>query len=287
MVERREGTSTEGRGLGHSFGFDNMERGEDGVDFKKRRPTYPIGDNPRGREIDFQASDLNEAYGSTRNPVFRAYRGRAPLEGQKFEDPQRIGQLQKPSQLRPQLPPRTVDTAALDAAKEIERAALAASDFGRLFPSVSISAPAGGSNVARGTQLYIEAPATDLRNLQAATLYIDSQAVDRRVLPRGDQDGTPKDFRFQFYYSVPSDRALGSMTVSVHVFNISSAAQGMIADDALNAPPLTDGTRTGLPSIKNDRKHQATSSLAYQPQNDETGLLRTPEGIATLTVNVV
>ena len=94
MVEKRDSTSTEGRGLGHSWADDNVERGEDGVDFIKRRPTYPLGDDPRGREIDFEETSTDEAYVSTRNPIVRAYRGRAPLEGQPFGLPKSLGSLE-------------------------------------------------------------------------------------------------------------------------------------------------------------------------------------------------
>ena len=144
MVERREATSTEGAGLGFSFAADNVERGEPDADFIKRRPTYPLGDDPRGREIDFQVLDTTESYGSTRNPVVRAYRGKAPLEGQDYEAPARVGSLQKVKDLRPDLPPRSVDVAALDIIKERDRAILAATNFEALWPQVVIDMPSPG-----------------------------------------------------------------------------------------------------------------------------------------------
>ena len=91
MAEHRDKTTTEGSGLGHSWADDNVGRGDPDVDFIKRRPKFPFGDNPRGREIDFTDTTGTEAYGSTRNQVFRAYRGKAPIEGQPFGMPVRKG----------------------------------------------------------------------------------------------------------------------------------------------------------------------------------------------------
>ena len=285
MVERRDGTSTEGSGLGHSWADDNVERGEDGADFIKRRPTYPIGDDPRGREIDFEATDTDEAYGSTRNPVVRAYRGKAPLEGQEFGMPARVGSLDKISDLRPALPTRSVDTAALDAAKETERAALEASNFGALFPTVTIDSPSPGATFSPGEQVTIKTTVTDLRSIHQSTLQIDGQFVDRRVLDRRDQDST-KEHQFTFIFDIPSTRALGPMEITVRGFNLSSAAQGMIADDAINNPPQSDGIQTGVGTL-DGRLGQSDGTQANPPLLDTTGLLRTPEGVTSITVNIV
>ena len=66
MVEKRDKTTTEGRGLGHSWADDNVARGDPDVDFIKRRPKFPFGDNPRGREIDFTDTTGDEAYASNK-----------------------------------------------------------------------------------------------------------------------------------------------------------------------------------------------------------------------------
>jgi len=285
MVERREGTSTEGRGLGHSWADDNVERGEDGADFVKRRPTYPLGDNPRGREINYESSEDGESYAS-KNKVYRAYRGHAPLEGQDFGAPERVGSLQKISDLRPELPSRSVDTDALDAAKEIERQRLAATDFAALFPSVVIDAPSAGASFSPGAEILIKAAANSLRNLTSATLYIDNLAVDRRVIDRRDQDSTAA-YTFLFIYPVPAVRPLGPMSITVRAFNFATSFQGMIADDATNSPPQADDIQTGIGSDNNEIKSQATSSLLFSPQLEQTGILRTPEGVYSLTVNIV
>lgn len=285
MVERREGTSTEGRGLGHSWADDNVERGEEGVDFVKRRPTYPIGDDPRGREIQYDDSSPEQSYAS-RNSVFRAYRGKAPLEGQDFGMPKRVGSLDKIKDLRPELPNRSVDTAALDAAKELERQQLEATGFTALFPTVSISSPGPGASFSPGAEITISAPASTLRNLTSATLYVDNVPVARRVIDRRDQDSTPA-FTFMFIYRVPANRALGPMSLTVRAFNFATAAQGFVADDAINYPPQADDLQTGAGSANNEFKHQATSSLEFSPQLEATGILRTPEGVASITVNIV
>lgn len=285
MVERRDGTSTDGSGLGHSWADDNVERGEEGADFVKRRPTYPIGDDPRGREIDFEATSTDEAYGSTRNPVVRAFRGKAPLEGQAFGMPARVGSLDSVSDLRPSLPTRSVDTAALDAAKQTERAILAATDFGALFPTVAIDSPSPGATFSPGEQVTIRATVTDLRNIHQSTLQIDGQYVDRRVLDRRDQDSATE-YQFIFLYDIPAARVLGPMEITVRGFNMSSAAQGMIADDAINDPLLSDGIRTGVGTL-DGRLGQSHGSQANPPLLDTTGLLRTPEGVTSITVNVV
>jgi len=283
MVERRESTSAEGKD--HSWADDNVERGEHGADFVKRRPTYPLGDNPRGREINYESSEDGESYAS-KNKVFRAYHGKAPLEGQDFGAPARVGSLNKLSDLRPELPSRSVDTAALDAAKEIERERLIATDFAALFPTVSISEPGAGATFSPGSEITIRAPASSLRSLTSATLYIDNVAVERRVIDRRDQGGATS-YNFLFIYSVPTNRPLGAMAITVRAFNFATAFQGMIADDAINNPPQADDIQTGIGSDNNEIKSQATSSLLFSPQLEQTGILRTPEGVYSLTVNIV
>lgn len=285
MVERREGTSTEGRGLGHSWADDNVERGADGVDFIKRRPTYPLGDNPRGREIQYQDSSPSESYGS-KNSVYRAYRDKAPLEGQAFGMPERVGSLDKLKDLRPELPNRAVDTAALDAAKEIERAELEATDFAALFPTVVIESPAPGATFSPGGQITVQARATVLRYLTSATLYVGNRAVARRVIDRRDQEVT-QEFIFTFIYTLPANQPLGSLDLTVRAFNFATSNQGFIADDAVNNPPQADDLQTGKGSDNNEFKHQATSSLEYSPQLEATGILRTPEGVSSISINIV
>lgn len=285
MVERREGTSTEGKGLGHSWADDNVERGADGVDFIKRRPTYPLGDDPRGRELQYQDESPSQSYAS-KNSVYRAYRDKAPLEGQDFGMPERVGALDKLKDLRPELPDRAVDTVALDAAKELEREQLKATDFGALFPSVFIQTPAGGATYSPGAQLTVTAPTTSLRSLTSATLYVGNRAVARRTIDRRDQDATQA-FTFIFIYNIPIDQPLGPLDITVRAFNFATASQGFIADDAVNNPPLADDIQTGKGSDNNEFKHQATSSLEYSPQLEATGILRTPEGVSSITINIV
>lgn len=279
MTEKRESTGAEYTDF--SFAADNVERGEDGADFIKRYPNYPIGDDPKGREINFENESTDEAYGSTRNPVVRAYRGKAPLEGQDYTDPKKAGKLSRASGLRPESPSRSVSTAALDAAKEIERAALEASNFGALFPTVTLDSPSPGATFSPGGQITIRATVTDLNTILSATLEIDGQAVDRRVLDRRDQ--ATKLHQFIFIYNIPSSRALGSMDITVRGFNLSSSAQGMIADNAVDPNSPIDqavGTLDG-------RLGQSDGTQAYPPLLAATGLLRTPEGVTSITVNIV
>jgi len=281
-VERREGTSTEGSGLGHSFAADNVERGEEGVDFIKRRPTYPIGDDPRGREIDFRTDDINESYGSTRNPIVRAYRGRAPLEGQDFNAPARRGSLPTIASLRPELPKRSVDTVALDILKDQQREVLLATNFGALFPIVTIDSPAPGATFSPGGQITIRATVEDLRGVFSATLEVDGLAVDRRTIDPRDRDSL-KVHQFIFIYDIPATRALGPLAITVRGFNIATSFQGMIADDAPDTSPEIDqavGTLDG-------RLGQSDGSQAVAPRLQKTGILRTPEGISNITVNII
>ncbi len=281
MAEKRDNTSTEGSGLGHSWADDNVERGEDGVDFIKRRPTYPLGDDPRGREIDFEATTTDEAYGSTRNPVVRAFRGKAPLEGQTFGAPKRVGSLDTLKDLRPELPDRSVDTVALDAAKDQERAVLEATNFGAIFPTVTLDSPAPGATFSPGGQITIKATVTDIRSVFSATLEIDGQAVDRRSLDPRDRDST-KEHQFIFIYNIPSDQALGSMSITVRGFSMTTSSQAMIADDAPDTSPEINqavGTLDG-------RLGQSHGTQAFPPLLQKTGLVRTPEGVSSITVNI-
>jgi hypothetical protein len=281
MVEHREKVDTEGRGLGHSWADDNVVRGEPGVDFEKRRVKFPFGDDPRGREIDFEDTTGAESYGSTRNPVVRAFRGKAPLEGQNYESPSRVAGLQRVTSLRPELPSKTTADAANAALQESQRHQLRTTNFQALFPSVSISSPAPGTTFAPGSEITIIAPATDMYSLFSATLEIDNQGVDRRVIDRRDQGSTPS-FDFRFIYTVSPTRVLGPMTITVRAFNFTVAAQGIIADDALSTTNIRSGIGTldGSPG-------SSTSAADYQKLFNETGFLRTPEGVSSITVNIV
>lgn len=285
MVEHREGTSPE-EGTDFSFGADNVERGDPDVDFIKRKPTYPWGDDPRGREIDFEAGadDPGQSYGS-KNPVFRAYKGRAPLEGQDFGDPSKAGSLQKISDLRPELPPQSVDFAALEGAKESERGILRATNFTALFPSVVINTPPPGASFSPGAQLEIRATVSSLRNITSATLFIDNRPVDDKSLDRRDQD-VAQEHIFIFLYNIPTNRSLGPMDITVRGFNINSAAQGMIADDARNNPPNADDITLGVGTL-DGRLGQSQGSQAQPPLLAPTYILRTPEGVSSISVNIV
>lgn len=285
-IERREGTST-GEDVVHSFADDNVARGEPGADFIKRFPTFPWGDNPRGREIDYDAAtadNAGESYGS-KNAVFRAFKGRAPLEGQDYRNPSLIAALPKTTDLRPDLPSLSTDDVANAAAQAAERAALEASNFSAIFPTVSISTPMGGDNVALGSEITIRATGRALRNITSAVLIVDGRPVDQRVVDRRDQ-GVAADLDFIFIYRIPSNRALGLMNITVRVFNISSAAQGIIADDARNLPPQGDDVQLGVGTL-DGRLGQSHGSQALPPLLEQTYLLRTPEGVANISVNVV
>lgn len=279
MTERRDKTSAES--IDFSFAADNVERGEPDADFIKRRVTYAFGDNPRGREINFRATTTDEAYGSTRNPVFRAYRGKAPLGGQSYESPVRAGQLPGISDLRVELPSRSVATAALDAAKVVEREALEASNFAAIFPTVTLDSPAPGVTFSPGDQVTIRATVASISTVFAATLEVDGQAVDRRALDRRDQ--STNEHQFIFIYSIPANRALGPMTITVRGFNVVTSAQGMIADDAVGTSPSINqavGTLDG-------RLGQSHGTQALAPRLEATGILRTPEGVTSIIVNIV
>jgi hypothetical protein len=286
MVEHREGTSPD-EGSDFSFGADNVERGDPDVDFIKRKPTYPWGDDPRGREIDYEAADadnLGESYAS-KNPVFRAYQGRAPLEGQQFGAPSRVGSVQKVSDLRPALPNQSVDFAALEAAKAIERGILEATNFAALFPNVSIELPAPGASFSPGSQLEVRATVNSLRNITSATLIIDNHPVDTKFLDRRDQDAAQR-HTFTFLYNISSSRSLGPMDITVRGFNINSSAQGFIADDARNNPPNADAIDIGVGTL-DGRLGQSHGSQAQPPLLAPTYILRTPEGVSSISVNIV
>ena len=282
-IERREGTTTEGRGLGHSFAADNVARGDADADFVKRRPTYPIGDDPRGREIDFEDETGDESYG--RNQVFRAYRGQAPIEGQEFGMPSRVGALTKVSQLRPELFSKSVDTVVLDAQKALDRQALEDSDFGLLFPQLGVASPAPGSTFSPGSELRVEAHATDLRGIYGATLEIDGKFVERKAVHPSERDSA-RDKVFVFFYQIPSNQLLGTMDITVRAFNISTSMRGFVADDAINLPPqgrdidLAVGTLDG-------RIGRLGSTSKTNPQLQEGGMLRAPEAVVNFTINIV
>lgn len=282
MVERREKTSTEGRGLGHSWADDNVVRGDPEVDFIKRRPSFPFGDNPRGREINFTTEDTDEAYGSTIKPVFRAYRGRAPIEGQVFGQPTRKGKIiQNVRLIRPEVPDRSTDDTTNADLQNQQLGDLVASNFQALYPTPTITSPAPGATFSPGDSITVVAPVSALRNIHSATLEIDNQAVDRRTIDRRDQDST-KDHTFRFIYPVPTDRALGPMSITVRAFNMNTANRGIIQDDALG----TDPRRTGLGTL-DGRPGSKTAAADYQKLLGETGLLRSPEGVVSIVVNIV
>jgi hypothetical protein len=281
MAEKRDKTDTSGRGLGHSWADDNVERGAPDADFEKRRPTYPLGDDPRGREIDFEDDSGRESYG--KNDVYRAYRGQAPIEGQEYGAPVRAGKIYKKVQdLRPEQPNRSTNIEYHAALQAGQAAELTATNFQALMPSPTISTPAPGASFSPGATLEVIAPTTALRNLHSAILEINGLAVERRVIDRRDQDSTTQ-HDFHFFYTIPSNQPLGSMSVTVRVFNMESAFRGVIADDAL----FTTNVQTGIGSAEHPRPGSATSSDAYQLQLDDTGILRQHAGAVSITVNIV
>lgn len=280
-IERREGTSTEGRGLGFSFSADNVDRGDPELNqFIKRRLTYPWGDNPRGREIEFQDQRQPKEAGT-----FRAYRGLVPIEGQDPLAPKRVVRVGSIKEIRPDPPNRSVDTAALEAAKGAERATLLATDFHAIFPKATITVPSPGAAVSRGSRITVKVSATDIRAIYSCTLFIDGQPVDRRNLDRRDQDHNRQQ-EFIFLYDIPADRALGSMEITARVFDIESSVQGVIADDAIND---FQGQFRGAVGSQDGRIGRTGSTEKTNPQLeiDTQQYLRTPEGISSITVNVV
>ncbi len=281
-TERRESTDTDGRGLGHSFAADNVERGTpEGNQFIKRRPTYPIGDNPRGREIRWNEQEAPDQKGD----IFRAYKGLVPIEGQDPFAPKRVIRVGSTKELRPASPSRSTDTAANLAAQEAQRSQLRSTDFGALFPSATITVPAPGASVSRGTTIPINVTGTHIVSVMSATLFVDGQPVDRIALDRSAQQSTPT-AEFTFRYRIPADRALGTMTIEARVYSIEVAAQGVILDDAINE---FDTQFRGGVSTLDGRLGQAGSTSQTSPKLDQdpSMYLRTPEGVSSITVNVI
>lgn len=282
-VEHRDKTTTEGKGLGHSWADDNVARGDSDVDFIKRRPKFPLGDDPRGREIDFTDTTGKEAYGSTRNQVFRAYRGKAPIEGQPEGMSARKGKIfQNVRLLRPELPNKSTDDIANAGLQASQTGARQASGFKIQFPTVGITSPAPGATFSPGDTLTVIAPASALRNLHSAVLELDGVAVARRVLDRRDQDSTTN-FEFRFIHPLSPVQALGPMSLTVRVFNMETANRGFIADDALGTRPDIRGATGTL----DGHKGSATSSNSYQLQLNETGYLVGAGGIVSININII
>jgi len=286
MVERRDGTSTGLEVTDFSFASDNVERGEDGADFIKRRPTYPIGDDPRGRELGYAnatADNPEESYAS-KNMMFRAYKGQAPLEGQDFGMPRRIGKLDRIKDLRPELPTRSVDFVALERFKEEERRLLEDSGFEVLFPTTEIISPLPGNSFSSGTSIQIHAIGKHQGlqgGLHRAILYVDGLAVDSIVLDRRDQAVAMQQDWF-FNYDIPSSKS-GNMEITVRSFNMAISNRGIVADDALNFPPRNEDVEGALGTL-DGRPGSKTSSAKYQPLLDETHYVRTPGGSSSITV---
>ena len=281
-IERREGTSTEGRGLGHSFSADNVDRGDPDLNqFIKRRPTYPLGDNPRGREIRWNDQESPDHKGS----IFRSYKGLVPIEGQDPLAPKRIIRVGSIKDLRPELPNRSVDQAALEAAQEAERSTLISTDFHAIFPKAEITEPSPGTSFSPGDRITIKVKATDIRAIYSCTLFIDGKPVDRRNLDRRDQDHI-REIEFIFLYDIPSNRSLGSMDITARVFDIESSAQAVIADDARND---FQGQFRGAVGSQDGRIGRLGSTSKTNPQLEiePNQYLRTPEGISTIMVNIV
>lgn len=281
-IERRDSTDTDGRGLGHSFAADNVDRGTaDGNQFIKRRPTYPLGDNPRGREIDWNEQDSDSQVGS----IFRAYKGLVPIEGQDPLNPKRVIRVGSVKELRPESPPRSIDSAAIEAAQEVQRAALVATNFQALFPTSTITEPSPGASVSQGSTITVRVTGTSLMSVSSCTLFVDGQPVDRRNLSRSEQ-GISSNVEFIFLYAIPSSRALGSMSIEARVFSIETSAQGVIADTAINE---YDGQFQGAVGSQDGRIGRTGSTSQTNPQLeiDPSQYLRTPEGISIISVNVV
>jgi hypothetical protein len=284
-IERREGTST-GSDIVHSFAEDNVERGEPGVDFVKRKPTYPIGDDPRGREINFEAdAESGEAYGSTRNLVFRAYRQQAPLEGQNFNSPSRISALQGITDIRPELPNRSVDAIALDRAKEIERGLIEASGFSAIYPRISIDTPSPGASFSPGSRIEIRVSVASIRSVFSAVLFVDGSPVERKTLDRREQEVTT-DYQFIFLYDIPANRPFGPLSLTARGFNITTSAQNFIADDRNVDPSNIHLIQTGVGTL-DGRLGQSQGSQSQPPLLEATSIQLTPEAVSSITINVV
>jgi hypothetical protein len=213
------------------------------------------------------------------------YKGLVPIEGQDPFAPKRVIRVGSTKDLRPGLPSRSTDDAANSAAQEAQRAQLAATDFGALFPSATITVPAPGASVTRGTTIAVDVTGTHILSVMSATLFIDGQPVDRIALDRSAQQSTPT-AEFTFRYFIPADRALGSMSIEARVFSIEVSAQGVIADTAINE--FDTQFRGGVGSL-DGRLGQAGSTSQTSPHLDfdPSMYLRTPEGVSVITVNVV
>jgi hypothetical protein len=281
-TEHREGTDTDGRGLGHSFATDNVVRGTaEGNVFEKRRPTYPLGDNPRGREIEWNDQNSPVQVGS----IYRAYKGLVPIEGQDPLNPVRVIRVGSTKTLRPESPPRGIDSAAISAAQEAQRTQLANTDFAALYPNATITEPAPGASVSRGSRITIKVLGTHILSVFSCTLIVDGVGTDRRNLDRGAQ-GNASNVEFIFLYDVPANHPVGPMIIEARVFSIEVAAQGVIADDAINN---FDGQFLGGVGSQDGRIGRLGSTSKTNPQLDldPAMYLRTPEGISSITVNVI
>lgn len=280
--EHREGTDTDGRGLGHSFAADNVVRGTaEGNVFEKRRPTFPLGDNPRGREIRWNDQDAPDQKGD----IFRSYKGLVPIEGQDPQNPVRVIRVGSTKTLRPESPSRSIDSAAIEAAQTAQRAQLLSTDYAALFPNATVTEPAPGASVSRGSRITIRVQGTHILSVMSCTLIVDGVGTDRRNLDRGAQ-GNASNIEFIFLYDIPADHPLGVMTIEARVFSIEVAAQGVIADDAIN---VFDSQFTGGVGSQDGRIGRTGSTSQTNPQLDldPSMYLRTPEGISSITVNVI
>lgn len=281
-IERREGTDTEGRGLGHSFADDNMVRGTaDGNQYIKRRPTYPLGDNPRGREIEWndQQSPVQEG------TIFRAYKGLVPIEGQDPLNPKRVIRVGSIKELRPGTPDRSTDSAANSAAQEAQRAQLVSTDFGALFPSATIVEPAPGASVSRGSRITVKVVGTHILSVFSCTLIVNGVGVDRRNLDRSAQGSSPS-VEFTFFYDVPDNAPLGNMSIEARVYSREVSLQGPVLDTAEND---YEGQYRGAVGSQDGRLGQLGGTPKTAPQLEvyTDQFLRAPEGISTIDVNVI
>ncbi len=281
-TEHREGTDTGGRGLGHSFAADNVERGTaEGNQFIKRRPTYPLGDNPRGREIRWNDQEAPDQKGD----IFRAYQGLVPIEGQDPLNPKRVIRVGSVKELRPETPSRNIDEAAIAAAQNQQRSALVSSDFQALFPTATVTEPAPGASVSRGSRITVRVTGSHILSVMGATLFIDGSPVERKALDRSAQGSTPS-AEFIFLYDIPANRAVGTMSIEARVFSIETSPEGPILDTAQND---FEGQFRGAVGSQDGRIGQlgGTSQTAPQLEVYPNQYLRTPEGISTIDVNVI
>ncbi len=281
MASRRGKTSTEGNDF--SFGFDNLARSEPGADFVKRRLRYPLSDDPRAREIKFDALVGEDSF-TVGSDMFRHYRGEFPLEGQDPLNPQRASKLQKPKDLRPELPNRTPNFEANEAAQSEELSTIVASDWQAVYPTTTISQPSPGASYAPGDTILVVATGAALRTIHRGVLSIDGTPVDDRVLDRADQEQTSHEWRF--FYTVPSSRVAGPMEITVRTLNMSNASRAIIADNIKEFSPYVENLQGALGTVDGDRKSSSTSSSNYQPLLDTSLYLRTPSGMSSITVNI-